>query len=116
MASSSSSSTRRLRRHYGTLRHMANCSPQTCSHLISSGSDELITTLSEICQNLLEGNIPLSDAQLESLRECADVLRTVCKKATSIKKKRSVLVQQGGFLIPALIGLALPLIKSILRV
>ena len=90
--------------------------PADCTHLICSGSDDLITTLSEICQNLLEGNIPLSGKQLESLRESADVLRVVCKKATSIKRKRSVLVQKGVFLILALIGMALPLIKSILRI
>lgn len=108
--------TRRLRRHYGTLKHMAKCSPEECRHLIGSGSDDFITTLSEICQNLLEGNIPLSEDQVESLRKCADVLRTVSKKATSIKKKRTVLVQDGGFLFPGLIGLAIPLIKSILRI
>ena len=106
----------RLGRHYGTLKHLAKCSPKDCSHLIGSGSDDLIATLSEICQNLLEGNIPLSDKQLDSLRESADVLREVSKKSTPIKRKRSVLVQEGGFLIPALIGMALPLIKSILRI
>ena len=108
--------THRLRRHYGTLEHLAKCSPEDCEHLIGSGSDDLITTLSEICHNLLEGNIPLTENQLESLRESADVLRAVSKKATSIKRKRDVLVQRGGFLIPALIGMALPLIKSILRI
>ena len=95
---------------------MAKCSAEDCKHLVNSGSDDLITTLSEICQNLLAGNIPLSEAQLESLQESADVLRTVANKSTPIKRKRTVLVQEGGFLIPALIGIALPLIKSILRI
>ena len=105
-----------LERHFGTLKHLAKCSPEDCEHLIGSVSDDLITALSEIYQNLLEGNIPLSDKQLDSLRESADVLKEVSKKSSSIKRKRSVLVQQGGFLIPALIGMALPLIKSILRI
>ena len=108
--------TERLRRHYGTLRHLAKCSAEDCRHLMSSASDDLITTLSEICHNLLVGNIPLTEKQLETLRESADVLREVSKKATSIKKKREVLVQEGGFLIPALLGVAVPLIKSILRI
>ena len=105
-----------LERHFGTLKHLAKCSPKDCSHLIGSGSDDLIAALSEICHNLLVGNIPLSDKQLDKLRESADVLREVGKKSTPIKKKRRVLVQEGGFLIPALIGMALPLIKSILRI
>ena len=59
--------TLRLRKHFGTLKHMAKCSAEDCKHLVNSGSDDLIMTLSEICQNLLTGNIPLSEAQLESL-------------------------------------------------
>ena len=108
--------TLRLKRHYGTLKHLAECSPEDCEAIIGSGSDDLITTLSEICHNLLEGNIPLTEGQLESLRQSADILRAVSKKVTSTKTKRKVMIQKGGFLIPALIGMAMPLIKSILRI
>ena len=108
--------TKRLKTHYGTLKHMTKCTPETCCNLINSGSDDLVLTLSEICENLLVGNIPLTEEQVDKLRDSADVLRLVAKKATSTKRKRTALTQEGGFIIPALIGMALPLIKSILRI
>ena len=105
--------TKQLKKHFHTLNHLRKTSPEMCGHLIDSGGDDLIRTLSEICQNLLVGNIPLSQSQLAKLRKSAHTLRLVSKKSTPLKRKRAVLVQEGGFFLPALIGMALPLIKSI---
>ena len=106
--------TQWLKKHIHTLEHLAKCSPNTCKHLIDSGSDDLVLTLSELCQNLLVGNIPFSPPQMVKLKKAAATLRLVAKRTTSTKQKRAALVQTGGFFIPALIGMALPLIKSIL--
>jgi len=51
----------------------------------------------ECAKNLLKGNVPLSPAQLRTLRRHKQKLRQLAVKKTSLAKKKK-LVQSGGFL------------------
>ena len=64
--------------------------------------------MSEVADNLLKGNIPLTNSQLELLRPSAKELETLAKKRTPLTKKRQIL-QKGGF-IGALLGPAVGLL------
>jgi hypothetical protein len=64
--------------------------------------------MSEVADNLLKGNIPLTNSQLELLRPSAKELETLAKKRTPLAKKRQIL-QKGGF-IGALLGPAVGLL------
>lgn len=73
---------------------------------------DFLNCISECCENLLKGNVPLTDRQMKTLRSKKQDLRTVAKKSTPLKTKRKI-VQKGGFLnllLPAII----PIVSAIL--
>ena len=56
-----------------------------------------IIALQEIVKNLLSGNIPLNKKQTNRLKKHKLLLRKLVNKCT-LRKKKSLLKQQGGFL------------------
>lgn len=76
--------------------------------LIKNANKEQIYTLCEIILNILNGNLKLSEDQLQKLSKIKAKLRNIIKRS-SLKKKK-YLIQKGGFLqilIPSIIsGLA----------
>lgn len=70
-----------------------------------------IIALQEIVQNLLSGNIPLNNKQKGNLKKHKSLLRKIVKKC-SLRKKKSLLKQQGGFLT-SLLPIALNLIGGL---
>jgi len=67
-----------------------------------------------VCQNVLKGNVPLTNAQMSKLRPRREDLHALSVKKTSLAKKRKI-IQKGGFLsvllAPALSVLAGLLLK-----
>lgn len=71
-----------------------------------------IDALSEISLNTLKGNVKLSPQMYKKLKRYKTALRTLASKKASLKKRKSVVKQQGGFL-PMLIPAALSVMSSI---
>lgn len=67
--------------------------------------------LSEIADNTIKGNIPLTGNQYTALRRHAKDLQTLAKKKTPLGTRRNIL-QKGGFL-GALLG---PVVKFLMPV
>jgi len=65
--------------------------------------DDIIKTIAEIAINILNGNNKISPAQKAKLKKHKKQLRFLACAKKSIKAKRKILVQHGGFL-PTLIG------------
>ena len=97
--------------------------PFLCSCFKSSGKQrrDMITTanrgqiesISEIALNLLKGNILVPKSSFERLKPHKDKLLYLTRKKPSLKQKKQVLNQKGGFL-PALAGLIAPLAVDLL--
>lgn len=106
----------RVRKHFKTLEHLTTVPNLTARCLLESGGDDLIEAIGELCRNLLKGNIPLTQEEKTRLMTHARTIRLIARKKTSSKTKRNLIVSQtgSGFFIPGLIGMVLPLIKSVL--
>lgn len=74
---------------------------------LQKGSDEFIKAIIEIVLNVLKGNVDLTEKIKKKLKKYKRVMRKIICPKVSLKFKRRVLIQKGGFLnviLPALIG------------
>ena len=86
---------------------MMQATPQTRKKLVKNSPSEVINCVSECCQNVLK-NVHLSSAQKKKLYPSRQHLRRLASKSISVKKKKHILNQKGGFLsllAPALLPL-----------
>lgn len=94
------------------LQRLARCkNSRSRKALLEQGGTRLQEAVREVCHNLLEGNIPLTDKSLTRLRRHRHVLRALARKKTSLKQ-RVALNQRGGFLA-ALLPVALSTLVSL---
>jgi len=80
---------------------------QKCNRIIDEGGMELVHCICDCIHNILQGNIPVDEDELEILKRHKECLRKLVKKKTSDREKKR-LIQEGGFLgslIPTLVGL-----------
>ena len=82
--------------------------------LLKHATNDQISCLSEIAYNLLAHNIPVSDKVKQKLSKHKHSLRVLANPRTSVKKRKQILIQKGGFL-PFLIPAAASLIGALLR-
>ena len=78
------------------------------------GRYNLILTLCEIAVNILKGKVPLNPTQFQKLKKKRAGIRLFAdKKVGLLKKKKKLLNQSGGFLLP-LLSIAVPFITSLI--
>ena len=105
---------RLLKKHLPLLRHMAKCSAKECRYIATGLSSEVIRVIAQIAINVMNKNLPIDETQaVQQLARYKTQLRAVTQPKTSLLKKRKVIEQEGGFL-GALLGLAVPLISSLI--
>ena len=105
---------RLLKKHLPLLRHMAKCSAKDCRYIATGLSSEVIRVIAQIAINVMNKNLPVDQTQaVQRLARYKTQLRAVTQPKTSLLKKRKVIEQEGGFL-GALLGLAVPLISSLI--
>lgn len=109
---------KRLKNNLDELKVLKKAKPSLRKSILKSADKDLICCLSECCYNILNGNVKLSPENKKCLTKHGKHLRQLASKRVSLKKKRNLLVQQGGFL-PALLGpilgIAASLISSLVR-
>ena len=81
--------------------------------MIIAANGGQIKSISEIALNLLKGNILIPKSSFKRLKPYKDKLLYLSRKKPSLKQKKEVLNQKGGFL-PALAGLVEPLAVDLL--
>jgi hypothetical protein len=78
---------------------------------IKTAPDSVIKSLSDVALNAAKGNIHIPPAQKKKLARNRKAILTLTKKNVSIRRKRRILTQKGGFAwIPALVGSVLGLL------
>lgn len=101
------------RKEYLTLLAKAR-NRQRREKLIDLANKHEIIAVAEIVLNLLKGQIPLTDKQNSSIKRYKNVLREITRRSTSLKKKKRLLKQKGGFL-PTLIPIALTILSNLIK-
>lgn len=74
------------------------CSGAKRKKLIEDATPDQIRVLSEIASNIVKGNFSVPDKTVKKLHKHKLHIRELSKSKNSCKKKKKLLVQQGGFL------------------
>ena len=91
---------------------LANSSPQLRKAIIKYGDRDLIMAICECILNFLNGNINADADLVKKAGKHKKILRKILEPI-SIKKKKDLLIQSGGFL-PMLIPTILGVISNLL--
>lgn len=101
--------SKRVKKFASTLHYLVNCDKHTSKSIINSAKPDLINCFSDICHNILQGKVNLSDKEKKKLAKYKSHIRKIANKKSSQQTKK-VLIQKGGF-ISALLA---PLIGSVI--
>ena len=97
------------------LKVLVDATPKLKKAIIKHAPTDLVTAISEIVLNLIKGVIKLTAHQKKRLSRYKKELLALAKKKVPLGKKRKILVQKGGGVVPILVPLALSLLSSKLK-
>jgi len=104
--------THRIHRNRDFFQSLLKCTKKQRDKKIKAATKDNIDALSEAALNTLKGNVPLHSALKSKLKRHCTKIRNLAHKGISRKKKKLLLVQEGGFL-PLLIPAVLTAIGSL---
>ncbi len=103
-----------LAKHYKTLRYINKCKePTELKAIVNAADKDLICCICECAHNVLNGNVPISKKRIKELSQHQKALASLLEKRGSIKKKKKILIQSGGFL-PLLLTPILGIVGSLI--
>ena len=105
--------SRHVKSNAHLLKVLSECSPELRKSILQSASNSLLTSLCECCLNVLNGNVRLTSHQKRKLVRHKHKLRTLADRKVARKRKKQMLIQQGGF-IGALLGPVLSTLAGLL--
>ena len=85
-----------LRDNFGYLHLLVRCPEPQRKVLLTTSTPEQVYVICEVCLNLLQGVIPLSFSQRETLRRHADDIRDLPSTTVPFKTKKIILSQKAG--------------------
>jgi len=101
--------SQKIRKHYPTLKKILHIRKAARSAAIKKCDRELIDCFSECAKNIINGRVQLTKRQYARLQRQKKDLRKLANTRTTLKKRRTILRQKGGFitslLVPALVTL-----------
>ena len=102
---------KRIKSNYHALHVLKTANPKLRKAILQNANRELILSIVECALNVLNGNCKISECTKRKLGKHKSVLRDLCTKA-SVDKKKRLIIQKGGFLIP-LLSAVLPSLISL---
>jgi hypothetical protein len=106
---------RSVRKNLGALLRLRKASSKRRQKLLCDSDDSVVQSICEIAYNCLNNNIPLTEAQYKKLSPHKKTLRRLAKRGESIKRKRGVIRQCGGFLLPLLAPIIGILLQKVMQ-
>jgi hypothetical protein len=91
-----------FRSHIAVLKRLRKSTPFVRKKIISEADKDLIKTLCEVAHNTLQNKVPLNKKQYKDLVRHKKILRKLAKQGENWKKKKKVIKQSGGFILPLL--------------
>ena len=92
---------------------LSKCNSKQRRGILQSADPALIKAICECALNVVKGNIPLTPTQKRRLSPHKNTLRSLADRKKSLKTKKRILIQKGGFL-PLLLKAIVPTIASLL--
>lgn len=92
-----------VKKHLPLLQLVQSSKPKLRKSIIANCGLDLIETIDECIYNTLNGNIPLTDSEKNSLKKFKSILRKVLKAKGGLNNKRKVISQSGGSFLPTLL-------------
>lgn len=105
---------KRLKSNVHELHVLRKARPVARRAILKTASDDLIKTLIECVLNTLNGNHPIRASVKNKLLPYKKYLRKIANGGISLKKKRKLIIQKGGFLIPLLTSILSGVIGSLI--
>lgn len=93
------------------LRILSKADPALRQSIIKKANCTLIRGICEVAENTLQGNVPLKPNQKSKLCRHKKILRKLVKKGEKWQKKKKILMQKGGAILPLILG---PLLGTLL--
>ena len=94
----------RVHTHKALLEVLKTAKPKLCKAILHHSDKSLVFALCEICDNLLEGNIPLTPTQKTKLKKYRTHFRRLAHKGEGWQVKKKYLTQKGGAFLPLLLS------------
>jgi hypothetical protein len=89
---------KRIQENEKFLRKYLYCNHKYRKDLIQAASPEQIACLCEATLNVVNKNVPITQAKIRKLKPFKRVIKKISFEKVPIEKKKKLLVQQGGFL------------------
>lgn len=81
--------------------------------ILTHAPDEVIKSMRDICYNVLYANHEICPKKLRQLRKYKTAMRKISRPHQKTLSTRRMLIQQGGSIIPILIGTVLSLLSNL---
>lgn len=93
------------------LRFLVRAKPSSRIALLKTADKELIRCICECVLNTINGHVPLNQSQKNKLTKHKNVLRKLVQRGGGINKKKKLLLQNGGAILPLILA---PLLTGVL--
>lgn len=94
------------------LKALVRLKPQPRLSLLRVADKSLVTAICECALNILNGNVPVTKSQKESLSKEKLFIRSLARSRGSWKSKRLLILKKSETVIPIVISLALEFLKN----
>ena len=85
------------------LERLSKAKPAERKRILKSASPELIQSIVECIENVLEGNVKIRKSNLRNLKKFKNILRKIIAAGRKLSHKKKVIIQSGGSFLPALL-------------
>jgi len=92
-----------IREYLPVLKRIVRMKDNARQRFLKKCDKEIIDCFSECAKNVLKSNVPLKKRQYECLRRQKKNVRALARKRTSLRVKRRIVQQRGGFLASLLV-------------
>ena len=113
MPSNNSKKRVAIKKTFEKVRILNLATPKARQEIVRAGNKQLLDCISECCLNVLNGTIPLTNAQKSKLVKHKKILRRLANEKLSVAKRKKVIQSGKGFL-GALLVPAVSLLTSLL--
>lgn len=103
----------RVLRNLAVLKILVRAGPKQRKAILCKANNDLVGAIAEIALNTLKGNLPLKPSQYRTLKRKKGVIKKLSDRKVSLKKKKQVIRQSGGF-VGSLLGAAIPLLANLI--
>jgi hypothetical protein len=90
------------RKHAAMLKTISKARPDLLKAPVRMADEDVIRAICECADNTLKGHVRLTALQKRRLSRYKSTLRRLVKRGEGCKKRKQIILQSGGFLLPLL--------------